>query len=59
MPWHYSYGMSIINSHISAGASILITNKSIVEKDLSMLQNAKVTNFNGVPYTYEILQSWY
>ena len=30
MPWHYSYGMSIINSHISAGASILITNKSIV-----------------------------
>lgn len=57
MPWHYSYGMSIINSHISAGASILITNKSIVEKDFwSMLQNAKVTNFNGVPYTYEILQ---
>ena len=32
LPMHYSFGLSIINSHIIKGAKILLTEKSLVEK---------------------------
>ena len=32
MPMHYSFGLSIINSHLIKGATILFTNKSLIEK---------------------------
>ena len=57
MPWHYSYGMSIINTHIMNGASILVSDNSIVEKNFwDLLNEISITNFNGVPFTYEILK---
>jgi len=57
MPWNYSYGMSIINTHLLTGGSILVTNNSIMEKSFwSLLDQISITNFNGVPFTYEILK---
>ncbi len=56
LPMNYTYGLSIINSHLSAGAAILLTDKSIMQRgfwDFFAAQGA--TSFGGVPYTYEML----
>lgn len=56
LPMHYVYGLSIINTHLYAGASIVLTEKSLFQKDFwDMIKEEKVTNFGGVPYTYEML----
>lgn len=33
LPMSYSYGLSVINSHLSVGATILLTNLTIVQKE--------------------------
>ena len=56
LPMNYTYGLSIINSHLAAGATILLTDKSIMQRefwDFFAAQGA--TSFGGVPYTYEML----
>ena len=56
LPISYSYMLSVINTHFEVGASIVISKYSLVEKEFwETLKNSKVTSFNGVPYTYEIL----
>ncbi|MDC1463347.1 AMP-binding protein [Alphaproteobacteria bacterium] len=56
LPISYSYMLSIINTHFEVGASIIISKHSLIEKEFwKILKNSKVTSFNGVPYTYEIL----
>ena len=57
MPMSYSYGLSIINTHLFNGASIHVTNKSFMEKEFwSVLSKSKITTFGGVPFTYEMLK---
>ena len=57
MPPFYTYGLSIINTHLFSGASIVATNISVVEKSFwTLIKNQKVTSFGGVPYFYEILK---
>lgn len=56
LPISYSYMLSVINTHLEVGASIVISKYSLVEKEFwKTLKNSKITSFNGVPYTYEIL----
>jgi long-chain acyl-CoA synthetase len=56
LPMHYSFCLSIINSHIIKGATILLTNKSLIEKKFWLFfQKHKATSLSGVPYTFEIL----
>lgn len=56
LPMNYTYGLSIINTHLFVGATILLTSKSILEKEFwSFLKEQSATSFGGVPYTYEIL----
>lgn len=53
----YSYGLSNINIHLMNGASIVLTEKSILDKEFwELFLKYKVTNFHGVPFTYEILE---
>ena len=57
LPFSYSFGLSIINSHILAGATILLTNHSIFEKQFwSLLNSEKATSLSGVPFTFEMLK---
>lgn len=57
LPFEYSYGLSVINSHIYSKARVVLTKKSIVEKSFwKILKKNKITNFNGVPFIYEILE---
>lgn len=56
LPMHYTYGLSIINSHLDVGAAILLTDKGIAQKDFwSFFKAREATSFGGVPYTYEML----
>ena len=46
LPMHYSFGLSIINSHLIVGATILLTNNSIMEKEFwSFMKQAKLHLF--------------
>ncbi|MFI5141963.1 MAG: AMP-binding protein, partial [Bacteroidia bacterium] len=57
LPMCYSFGLSIINSHILKGATILLTSKTIVEKGFwSFLKNQKASSLSGVPYTFQTLK---
>lgn len=56
LPMSYSFGLSIINSHLLVGATILLTERSIFEKEFwAFLKKEKATSISGVPYTYDIL----
>ena len=56
MPPSYSYMLSVINTYINSGAAIVVNNYSVLQKDFwKILNDFKVSNFNGVPYIYEII----
>ena len=57
LPISYSYMLSIINTHFEVGGSIVISKYSLIEKEFwEILKKSKITSFNGVPYTYEMLE---
>jgi long-chain acyl-CoA synthetase len=57
LPMNYSYGISILNTHLYVGASIILTNKNLFQKEFwQKIKELKATNFGGVPYTYEMLR---
>jgi len=57
LPMNYTYGLSIINSHIMVGATILLTDKSLMQKEFwNFFKSNSATSFGGVPYTYEMLK---
>ena len=57
LPMYYSFGLSIINSHLLMGATILLTEASYVERDFWKFANEnRFTSFSGVPYTFEIMK---
>lgn len=57
LPLSYSYGMSIVNSHLLAGATILLTDESVMEKSFwEFVKEQKATSLAGVPFTYQMLQ---
>ena len=50
MPMSYSYGMSIINTHLEKGAKIVVNNNTILERKFwEKLNKYKVNSFGGVP----------
>lgn len=57
LPFHYSYGLSILHSHLVAGASIVLTDHSIMQPEFwADAARWGVTSFAGVPYSYAILE---
>lgn len=57
MPFGYSYGLSIINSHIESGGTIIFNKKSVFEKNFwKIVRKYKITSFGGVPSFYELLR---
>ncbi len=56
LPMNYVYGLSIINSHFLVGATMLLTDKGLMQKEFwNFFKEAEATSFGGVPYTYEML----
>ena len=56
LPLHYCYGLSVINSHLVRGASLVLTELSVVDACFwELARRAKVSTFAGVPYTFDLL----
>lgn len=57
LPMGYSYGLSVINSHLSVGARISLTDHSIMTKEFwQVFADHQVSSLSGVPYTYDMLR---
>ncbi len=57
LPMNYTYGLSIINSHLLVGATLLLTDKGLMQREFWDFFNKEgATSFGGVPYTYEMLK---
>lgn len=57
LPMNYTYGLSVINSHLLVGATILMTDTSYAQKGFwDFFQWERATSIVGVPYTYELLK---
>ncbi len=57
LPMNYTYGLSILNSHLLVGATILLTDLPMNMKGFwTFMKNEKATSFGGVPFTYEMLK---
>ena len=57
LPLHYVYGLSILNTHLAVGASVVVTEKTLFDRSFWQLMREKeVTTFSGVPYTYAMLK---
>ena len=56
LPVSYSYGLSIVNSHLMAGAAIHLEDISPLNKNFfEVCKNLNITNLNGVPETQVML----
>lgn len=59
LPLYYSFGMSVVNSNLLKGATILLTDKPIVQREFwDFLKRERATSIAGVPYTYETLKAF-
>ena len=57
LPIHYSYGLSVLNSHLRAGATVVLTETSLMNAEFwDTIRNHQVDSFSGVPYTYQMLR---
>ncbi|CAE6809953.1 Long-chain-fatty-acid--CoA ligase [Paraburkholderia domus] len=56
LPFNYSYGMSIVNSHLAAGAALVFTDAGLLAREFwDTFRHHGVTSLSGVPYTYQML----
>ena len=57
LPSYYSYGVSVINSHLIKGATLLLTEGTVAQREFwNFLKDQRATSISGVPYTYEMLK---
>ncbi|MDR1656443.1 MAG: AMP-binding protein [Deltaproteobacteria bacterium] len=57
LPMHYTYGLSILNSHLASGARVILTEASVTDRAFwKLLREEQATTFGGVPYIYEMLK---
>jgi acyl-CoA synthetase (AMP-forming)/AMP-acid ligase II len=56
LPMSYSYGLSVINSHLLAGATLVLTGRGVLQKEFwAAFREHRCTSLAGVPYTYQML----
>ena len=57
LPFHYSYGLSVLNSHLAAGGCVYVAARSAADAGFAAeLREAGCTNVSGVPYSYELME---
>lgn len=56
LPLHYCYGLSVLTSHLAAGASLVLTNTAVVDPCFwDAVDRFGVTGLAGVPHTFELI----
>lgn len=53
----YSFGMSILNSHLAAGASLVLTDETLLSRGFwDLAQKSHITSLSGVPSQFAMLR---
>jgi acyl-CoA synthetase (AMP-forming)/AMP-acid ligase II len=56
LPLTYCYGLSVLHTHLGRGASVLLTDLTVVDECFwQLFRDAQATTFPGVPHTFELL----
>ncbi|WP_446222751.1 AMP-binding protein [Nocardia sp. IBHARD005] len=56
LPLFYCYGLSVVHSHLLRGASLLLTERSVLEPEFwDEFRAHRATSFAAVPYTVDLL----
>lgn len=56
LPLYYTFGLSILNTYLTQGAKIVLTEYSIMQREFWQLcAKYEITSLSGVPYTYQML----
>ena len=57
LPMYYTMGLSVINSYLYSGATIVLSSLSLMSPEFwEFFNKQNITVFTGVPYSYEILR---
>jgi len=57
LPLHYSYGLSVLNSHLLRGATVVVEPSGVLGRGFwDAVTEYKCTSLAGVPYHYEMLR---
>lgn len=57
LPLHYSFGLSVLNSHWGVGAAVVLTSEGVVQRTFwETFSRESCTSLAGVPYTYQMLE---
>jgi acyl-CoA synthetase (AMP-forming)/AMP-acid ligase II len=57
LPIHFSYGLSVLNTHLATGAPVILPDDSIIRPEFwEHAARWGATSFAGVPYSYAILE---
>lgn len=57
LPLHYSYGLSILTSHLVRGAPVLLTERSFTDRDFwATARAAAVAHLPGVPFHFQMMR---
>jgi acyl-CoA synthetase (AMP-forming)/AMP-acid ligase II len=57
LPIHYSFGLSVLNSHWLAGAAVVLSTESMMQRPFwAAVTEQGCTSIAGVPYTYQMLE---
>ena len=56
LPPSYSYGLSVVNSHLQAGGCLVLTEQGVLSREFwATVQRHAVTSLAGVPATHQML----
>lgn len=56
LPMHYTMGLSVISSHLYAGATLHLSSLSLTDMAFwRRMKQEHVTSFTGVPFSFEVL----
>ncbi|MDJ0389060.1 AMP-binding protein [Roseomonas sp. E05] len=57
LPFHYSYGMSVINSHLATGGALILNQDSVAEPAFwRRFEAFEATSLAGVPHSFALLE---
>jgi acyl-CoA synthetase (AMP-forming)/AMP-acid ligase II len=57
LPMHYTFGLSVINSHVLCGATEYLTESTVFDQSFwEYCKTGHITSIAGVPFTYECLK---
>lgn len=58
LPLHYCYGLSVLHSHLAAGARMAMVHASVIDPCFARaVHEGGVTSIAGVPHTFDLLET--